>query len=324
MAFNGTDNNTVSNEQLGVFTGYLRRPSTTQTGMTAQFFGPNGQEADMIATLSLSKFQDLEVYVSVYLIKDANGQLMKENNKYPLISSFLCYIRRPTSSKHNSEAGMTANFYAPNGPGADSMTALCYSDLVDSLVFVDIRGSLAIKNKEVIDEENMEFIDDNYSNVITTHEMKLIKKNEKKFKKMNELILNGEFLTRQNVVSALSPNAETFKDWLIANHGCIAPTERPCMNDSTIVEVDFVFKPHNYLPCCSEHKGLFSDLTHLDQHKRFYELKHRLLLREWAWSIMKERFSLDGVSEPDPARIIAWALSKKLETYLPEKYKAAA
>ena len=156
MAFNGNEKQSVSNEQLGVFTGYLRRPSTTQTGMTAQFFGPNGQEADMIATLALSKFQDIEVFVSVYLIKDANGQLMKDNRKYPVITSFLSYIRRPTNSKHNSDAGMVANFYAPNGPGADAMTPLCMSDLVDSLVFVDIRGSLALKDKEVIDEENID------------------------------------------------------------------------------------------------------------------------------------------------------------------------
>lgn len=324
MAFTGNEQQPINNEQLGVFTGYLRRPSTTQTGMTAQFFGPNGQEADMIATLALSKFQDLEVFVSIYLIKDANGQLMKDNGKYPVISSFLCYIRRPTSSKHNSDAGMVANFYAPNGHGADAMTKLCFSDLVDSLVFVDIRGSLALKDKEIIDEENIEFIDDNYSNVITTHEMKLIKKNEKKFKKMNEIILNGEFLTRQDVVSALSRSPESFKEWLTANHACIAPTERPCLNDSNTVEIDFVFKPHNYLPCCDQHKKLFSDLDHLEQYKRFYELKHRLLLREWAWSVMKERFSLDGTSEPDPARIIAWADSKKLINYLPEKYKAAA
>lgn len=324
MAFNGNEKQQVSNEQLGVFTGYLRRPSTTQTGMTAQFFGPNGQEADMIATLALSKFQDLEVFVSVYLIKDANGMLMKENGKYPVISSFLCYIRRPTSAKHNSEPGMIANFYAPNGPGADAMTPLCMSDLVDSLVFVDIRGSLALKDKEVIDQENIEFIDENYSNAITTHEIKLIKKNEKKFKKMNEIILNGEFLTRQDVVSALSRNPDDFKEWLINNHACVAPTERPCLNDSDVVQVDFLFKPHNYLPCCKEHKPLFSDSTHLENHKRYYEMKHRLLLREWAWNIMKERFSLGGNSEPDPARIISWAESKNLSKYLPEKYKAAA
>lgn len=324
MAFNGNEKQSVSNEQLGVFTGYLRRPSTTQTGMTAQFFGPNGQEADMIATLALSKFQDIEVFVSVYLIKDSNGQLMKNNGKYPVITSFLAYIRRPTNSKHNSEAGMLANFYAPNGPGADAMTPLCMSDLVDSLVFVDIRGSLALKDKEVIDEENIDFIDENYSNVITSHEMKLIKKNEKKFKKMNEIILTGEFLTRQDVVSSLSKSPEDFKEWLTDHHACVAPMERPCLNDSDVVEVDFVFKPHNYLPCCQEHKALFSDLTHIENHKRFYEMKHRLLLREWAWSIMVERFSLDGHSEPDPARIISWAESKNLSKYLPEKYKAAA
>jgi hypothetical protein len=50
-------------------------------------------------------------------------------------------------------------------------------------------------------------------------------------------------------------------------------------------------------------------------------MKHRLLTKQWAWEIMKSRFSFDGNSEPNPAKVIEWATSKNLSRYLPSKYQ---
>ena len=71
MAFTGQQQSLKTSEQLGAFTGYIRRPTPTNAGMTAQIFGENGNDADTILALSLSKYQEAEVFVNVYIIKDA-------------------------------------------------------------------------------------------------------------------------------------------------------------------------------------------------------------------------------------------------------------
>ena len=72
MAYTGKSSDLITNEQLGVFSGYIRRPIPNQSGMIAQIFGENGDDADTILALSLSKYQDVQVYVNIYLIKDSN------------------------------------------------------------------------------------------------------------------------------------------------------------------------------------------------------------------------------------------------------------
>lgn len=48
MAFTGQQPVLKTDEQLGAFTGYIRRPTPANTGMTAQIFGENGNDADTI------------------------------------------------------------------------------------------------------------------------------------------------------------------------------------------------------------------------------------------------------------------------------------
>lgn len=316
-AFTGAENNIITNEQLGVFSGYIRRPIPSQTGMIAQIFGENGEDADTILALSLTKYQDTQVFVNVYLIKDPDGKIMKQNNEYPLISSFLGFVRRSKGLKD----GMIAQIFSPNGEHADSVSLLSKSEYQDCLVFVDVRGSLAQNEPEVLKEENTKEIDKNYIDKITKQQLKEFSKKEKQFKKMNEHIQTSDFLYRIEVLTSLG-NREDFKAWLDQTQLCIHANPDACMNEPNIVEIEDIFKPFNYLPLCPEHEKSLLNPEYQEQNKLYYEIKHKLLTKEWAWNVIKNKFSIDGKSEPDPEKIITWAASKNLAKYLPSKYEA--
>ena len=198
MAFNG-QTTLKTDEQLGAFTGYIRRPTPTNAGMTAQIFGENGNDADTILALSLSKYQNAEVFVNIYLIKDASGQIMKKDGVYPLISSFLGFVRRSMPKNE----GMIAQFFSPNGSYADEVSKLSKSDYLDCLVFVDVRGNLAVNKQQELQIENIKDIDTNYISTMTKLEKKEVEKREKTYKKMNEHLQFSEFLQRKDVLIAL-------------------------------------------------------------------------------------------------------------------------
>lgn len=58
---------------LGGFQAYVRRPVPLVSGMVARFFGENGAAADSIVALSLSKYQDMPVNVTVRLVQLPDG-----------------------------------------------------------------------------------------------------------------------------------------------------------------------------------------------------------------------------------------------------------
>lgn len=312
MAFLG-NKKIITDEQLGAFSGYIRRPKPNVSGMTAQIFGEDGNDADTILALSLTKFQDAEVFTNIYLVKDPQGQIMKKNGAYPLIASFSSMVRRSIPT----QGGMIAQLFSPNGEDADSITELSKSMYQDALVFVDIRGNLS-KNKN-INEENFNEIDILCLDKYTKIEKQQLLKQEKAFKKMNELLTLSEFLYKIEVYSSLG-NKEFFKDWLAKHQTCSHLQENRCLNESTYTEVSFLPAPFNFLPVCDEHKSDLNSIEHIHNNKTYYEMKHRFLIKDWAWSVMKEKFSHDGKSEPDPNKIIEWATEKKLSNYLPEKY----
>lgn len=59
---------------IGGFRGMVRKPRLLQSGNVAEFFVGNDGEADAVLALGMSKYQDAEVYVRVYLIKHPDGQ----------------------------------------------------------------------------------------------------------------------------------------------------------------------------------------------------------------------------------------------------------
>lgn len=64
----------LDGEDQGGFEGYVRRPSPLVSGMVAQFFGGDGQAADMITALGLSRFLERSAQITVRLIQSADGE----------------------------------------------------------------------------------------------------------------------------------------------------------------------------------------------------------------------------------------------------------
>jgi hypothetical protein len=311
-------NNT--DEQIGAFSGYIKRPQPNMAGMIAQFFGENGEDADTISALSLTKFQDAQVYVSVRMIKDALGNVMKKDGQYPEIARFLAVIRRPMPSKN----GMTAQFFAPNGKDSDAVNDLGKSFYQDCLVYIDVRGKLAAYNAENEPVEINQMIDLNYLNKVTDIQKKEYSKKEKSFKKLNEHLSFG-FLRNLDVLAAVG-NETDFKNWLLQNKSCVFPVEGASCPDEPIelfeLNTPNSLDKYNYVPLCEHHHELISqDMNILPNGEKFLEMKHILLAQEWAWDYIKKNFSLTGNEEPDPEKIIEWAAQKGIGHLLPKQYK---
>ncbi len=73
----------IEGESIGGFEGYVRRPKPTTAGMVCQVYGENGEAADMISALGLSKFLEEGVHVSVRLVQEASGAAFTKPEKGP-------------------------------------------------------------------------------------------------------------------------------------------------------------------------------------------------------------------------------------------------
>jgi hypothetical protein len=79
------DGSTDGEDESGGFQGYIRRPKPTQSGMTALFYAENGEAADAVTAMSLSKYLDSRVHVVVRLVQSQDGesQARKKQPKGP-------------------------------------------------------------------------------------------------------------------------------------------------------------------------------------------------------------------------------------------------
>ena len=175
MVYKNSNQIINTEELIGAFSGYVRRPHPTVAGMIAQFFGEDGEDADTISALSLTKYQDAQVYIQVYLIKDALGKVIKKDNNYVNIANFLGVVRRPKPVR----GGMVAEFFAPNGEDADSVNNLGKSIYQDCFVYVEVKGKLA-KSKPIENNINT-IIDNNYIDKVSEKEKKEYLKKSMKF-----------------------------------------------------------------------------------------------------------------------------------------------
>lgn len=70
-------------EEMGGFQADIRRPKPVRDGYMAQFFGRNGDDADVIAAMALSKYLDQPVSILVRLVQNADGKDMAKQPKGP-------------------------------------------------------------------------------------------------------------------------------------------------------------------------------------------------------------------------------------------------
>lgn len=307
--------------QIGAFSGYNRRPLPDRTGLTAQVYGENGDDADMISALSLTKFLDADVFVKVHLIKDSHGQIMKNQGSFPMISSFNAKIQRPKGLRD----GMVANLFAPNGPDADQVNELGLSKFLDSFVFVEIlkpEAAPQTAGAPAPDPANLPELAsemDELAQHLTPFERKALQKKSKAFGEANRLLKMSGFLRQPSVWPRLGGELD-YQAWVDAIP-CCAPGDAPCAERAHAFKIPAEsHAKYMIIPFCEEHAARAADGS-LPGGIAFLRMRRDVLIQEWAWERLKAVVgSPPGLDEPDPQKIFSWAHENSLTQHIPANY----
>lgn len=306
--------------QIGAFSGYNRRPLPDRTGMTAQIYGENGDDADIISALSLTKFQEADVFVKIHLVKDAQGQIMKSQQGFPIISTFHAKIQRPKGLRD----GMLANLFAPNGKDADQVNTLGLSKFLDAFVFVEIlkpeaspKETTSEPQQDITPELSVEL--DQIAQHLTPFERKAIQKKVKAFHEANRLLKVSGFLRQPTVWTQLGSELD-FQKWT-ESIPCCAAGSSPCQNKpiSFKIPAESHIK-YNLIPLCENHSNE-ANSAQLPGGIPFMKMRRDVLIQEWAWEKLLYCVGTQpGIDEPDPQKVFAWASEHKLTQFIPPNY----
>lgn len=320
---------------IGSFAAYIRRPKPMNTGYIATFFGDNGQDADVITTLSLTQYLNMDVAVNVYLIKDSIGVDMRnpDTNRYPIISSFIGKIQRSKPS----DLGMTAQIFAPNGNDSDQVNILGGTAYLDSLVLVDLRGKKTSSNPNIYD--NDESIQED---ILKNHAWKVSEKEKqdyiakvKKFQKINLELHDSNLFLNEKLMDTISDFDEkyTYKNFILNESVCCykhigkSCEERKGLKQVYINEASHLSKKYSFLPFCSEHLPLIENSETLtinydvvDGKRAYIEMKNIIEVKKWVWNFFIKEFSLTGHEEPDSVKMLVWLSENGFQDDLPVKF----
>lgn len=305
---------------LGAFAGYMRRPKSSGQGLTAQFFGENGPDADTICALHLTRFQDCLVKVSVWGLKDKDGKRMRgEDGKNPLLTEFIALVKRPAPSMH----GQTALFFGENGPNSDAISTLNQTRYLDSLVFVEITKADPGQTPADIQISTPEEALEEQGNRLTPTEMKSIQQQQRKAAEALKLLRMAQFFQSEVVWSHLGTEQQYY-DW-IRLQSCCHPGNLPC--DQTPVEAFKIPGTQRYriVPLCREHAAQWDrgeGYAGAQQPLAFLQTRHTSLIQRWAEDRLRKELKVPEGFDPTPAAIYDWAIRKNLTKMIPRSFDA--
>lgn len=308
--------------QIGAFSGYNRRPLPDRSGMTAQFYGENGDDADMISALSLTKFLEADVYVKIHLIKDSVGQIMKVNGTFPMVAAFKAKVQRPKGLKE----GMIANLFAGNGDDADQVNVLGLSKYLDAFVYVEILKPEAApakldatisKSEDILPEISAEL--DELVRHLTPFERKALQKKTKAYAEANRSLKISGFLRQPSVWSQLGTELD-YQAW-VETCPCCAPGNTPCLQKATFFKIPLESHvKYALIPFCDDHARQ-ADAGEMPGGIAFLRMRRDVLIQEWAWERLKAAVGTpEGIDEPDPQKIFSWAHKQGLSQHIPANY----
>jgi len=304
-------------ERVGEFTGFLRRTKSASTGLTVQIFGENGQDADTITALHLTRYLDAPVLVSLWMLKDRNGRLMKSSDGYPKVAEFVGRVKRPAASN----AGQVAQFFAENGPSADAVCVLNQTGYLDALVHVEIRkASLTTQPGQILVQDDMSALD-TAARHATPAEIKQLKEGQKRAAEgLHLLRVNGFFYNRA-VLTALG-FGQNYRSWL-EKQGCSQPGDAPCMDGPVQIFDMPGSKGVDSMPLCRHHAQCWNKGEHglpTGQPSSFVQQRHIVLCQRWSDEQLREKLSvLDGY-DPTPSALYRWCIDNGLKHLLPPAF----
>jgi len=308
-------------DPIGSFTGYMRRAKSYSAGLTAQIFGENGADADVITTLHLTRFLDANVKVTVWMIKDSNGKLMGKDGVYPKITEFVGVIKRPLASN----SGQVAQFFGANGPNADAINVMNQSVYQDALVFVEMHHAEQGQTVLDIPTENPDESINVSAKRMTNREIEEAKKNQKKAHEGIEILKLSGFFRNDSVLSVLG-SVNDYSHWL-ASQCCCHPGDKPC--DDVPVSSWAVpgGKRYSGIPLCAKHQeewdsgnteimgGSVSPLSFASSQVVSFN-------QRWAIDALRIKTGVAEGRIPSPGTIFAWAADKKLNNIIPSSFRA--
>lgn len=304
-------------DELGSFTGYLRRTKSTSLGLTAQVFGENGPDADVISAFHLTRFLDARVHVVISMLKDGQGKNMRKNNEYPKLAEFDATIRRPQPSN----MGQVAQFFGENGTNSDAINVLNASRYLDALVYVQLfKADPGVTQAAVA--PNLDALNEAAERMTPT-ELKILREEQRKAKEADRFLMQAGFYRSEAVWRFLGSELE-YQEFLTLQM-CCQPGEAPCTETPVVVHRLPGGNGYRAIPLCRTHQAVWETSVpdlHGTKPQDFLESQQAIAIQRWAKEKLRRALRVPQGYDPTPKAIYNWAVEKRLHTHLPAGFMA--
>ncbi len=311
------DNELRPGDPIGAFTGYIRRPKSSSAGLTAQFFGQDGADADVIAAMHLTRFKDMTVKVKVWMMKNADGKIMGKNGDFPLMTEFMARLKNPRPS----ETGQTAQFFGENGPNSDAINILNQSEFQDSMVYVEIvkaePGQLV---SDIPTEAPTAALSEEVQRM-TPRQVQELKKNQKKAGEAWRILQVGGFFRNEALWSVLG-GEPGYREWL-TSQPCSHPGDQPCPNEDIVPYAVPGIRRLGQISLCTEHVAQWEQgtvTTGAQAPLAFLTSTQVTQVQQWAQHRLKQVLAVPDSHYPMPGKLYAWATQHNLRNQIPSSF----
>jgi len=302
---------------IGSFGGIINRSKTKREGLTAQIFGENGRDADVITALHLTQFQGLPVKVSIWGVKTSNGALMKEHGKPPKITEFIAKIERPSPKRE----GQMAQFFGENGDNADAINILNQTQYQDALVYVEIQ--LADPDSNIQDISTIDPTEDlkKEGERMTTAEIKEMRKKQKMYSEAESILRKDGFYRNERVMAQLGSD-EDYRQWVLTQRCCHPMgAEMKCEHKEIVAFETSAKGKYMYIPFCSTHVVEWEQgSADVASPREYMRSRKNAFNSIWTYETLKQALKVGEGQEIPPRRLADWAMAKGLYTLLPIHY----
>lgn len=313
-------------ENIGSFYGFLRRTKATKTGMLVQIFGENGPDADAICALGLTKYQETPIKMTIWMVKDKDGRIMREPDGKPVeLAAFIGMAQRP----RGTEFGQTALLFAENGANADAANRLNETRFQDALVLVDLQKAIpgTLAGDIPSDSPDSDIIAAG-ADRLTESEAVTLKKHQKKAEQVLTLLRQNGFFRNEAVLRALGTDAD-YQEWLTSQMCC---HPQPGLGQCPLTPI-FPYevlgtktKQYNWIPFCQEHRDEWSGEATPDVgpqgNQAFLLSQVTIAQQRWAQDALRRTLQVPVGYLPSVNLVYRWALDHNLRTALPPGFNA--
>ena len=306
-------------DSLGAFVGYLRRSKSSASGLVAQFFGENGPDADVISAMHLTRFLDLHVKVTVWMMKDRTGRVMKKDGQYQKLTEFIAAIRRPQPNN----AGQVAQFFGENGPNSDAINVLNQSNYLDALVYVEMQKAVhGMTVGDITTQEPTDAMENNRGRMTPTEAQDFKRLQKVASEALKTLKMSG-FFRQESVLAALG-REDDYQKW-VATQYCCHPGSEPCDQQPVSGWSVPGLKRYPLIPLCQNHQELWNAgeavLPDGGAPLAFAQTQNIMSVQRWALYALGKALNTPEHAIPTPGAIHAWAVQKNLKSFLPNSFK---